>query len=115
MITQQDLQEAIAECQGKRNPDASTCIKLAAFLTIQRELYGQEPEAHPVPTYTHSPPPPEPAERSSIVEFDSGSEFSDAIRGRNQAEIWPVMDELMQTLRAIFPRLYVSVMDRLDG
>ena len=41
MITEKDLQEAIAECQGQRNPNASTCIKLAAFLTIQKELFGK--------------------------------------------------------------------------
>ena len=39
MITEKDLQEAIAECKGKRNPDSSTCIKLAAFLIIQEHLY----------------------------------------------------------------------------
>ena len=47
MITEQDLREAIAECQGQRNPNANTCIKLAAFLTIQRELYGKEQEDEP--------------------------------------------------------------------
>ena len=35
MITEMDLQEAIAECQGKRNPNADTCIKLAAFYIIK--------------------------------------------------------------------------------
>ena len=40
MITEKDLQEAIAECQGERNPNANTCIKLAAFYTIRNELFG---------------------------------------------------------------------------
>ena len=39
MITEQDLQEAIAECQGERHPNANTCMKLAAFYTIKNELY----------------------------------------------------------------------------
>ena len=34
MITEQDLLEAIAECQGQRNPNANTCIKLAAYYII---------------------------------------------------------------------------------
>ena len=49
MITEKDLQEAIAECQGQRNPTTSTCIKLAAFYTIRRELFGEEKEAGPLP------------------------------------------------------------------
>ena len=46
MITERDLQEAIAECNGERNPNANTCIKLAAFLTIQKEMFGK-PEEKP--------------------------------------------------------------------
>ncbi len=48
MITEHDLQEAIAECQGKRNPDANTCIKLAAFYTIKEHLFPKNIEAIPV-------------------------------------------------------------------
>ena len=36
-------------------------------------------------------------------------------RGRPQAEIWPLMDEMMDTIHAIHPRLYSAVMDRLRG
>ena len=42
MITEKDLQEAIAECQGERSPNASTCIKLAAFYTIKEHLYPDQ-------------------------------------------------------------------------
>ena len=45
MITEKDLQEAIAECIGQRNPNANTAIKLAAFYTIKRELYGEDKDA----------------------------------------------------------------------
>ena len=30
--------------------------------------------------------------------------------GRWQDEVWPVMDELMTTIRTIYPRLYDAVM-----
>lgn len=40
MITDQALQEAIAECNGKKNPDANTCMKLAAYYTIRDHLGG---------------------------------------------------------------------------
>ena len=107
MITEQDLQEAIAECQGQRNPNANTCIKLAAFYTIRRELFGEEKDAERQPGYSYAAPPPD------VISFSSGSEFSEAIKGRPQAEVWPVIDELMETVQAIEPRLYNAVMDKL--
>ena len=106
MITQQDLKQAIAECQGVRNPTASTCIKLAAFLTIQRELYGEEKYAVQLPEYSYAPAPDQ-----IIAEGDS--EFAKLIDGRSQMEVIPVMDELMTTLQIIQPRLYNAVMDKL--
>lgn len=109
MITEQDLQEAIAECQGQRNPNANTCIKLAAFLTIHRELFGEGKEAGPLPGYSYAmQTEPEPT-----ILNDSGSEFAEAINGRPQAEVWPLLDEMMETIHAIHPRLFRAVMDRL--
>ena len=110
MITERDLEEAILECRGQRNPSASTCIKLAAFLTIQRELYGKVEEIQePVPSYSYAPP-----EVADEVTYDSGSTFSDAIKGRPQDDIWPVMDELMSVLQATNPRLFNGVMRKLE-
>ena len=112
MITEKDLQEAILECQGQRNPTATTCIKLAAFLIIKRELYPeQEPEPFNEPPTVYSYAQPEPA---GTVTYDSGTEFSELINGRNQEDVWPVIDELMDVLHTINPRLYDGVMRKLD-
>ena len=48
-----------------------------------------------------------------MIENDSDSAFAKAINGRPQKEIWPLMDEMMETIHAIHPRLYRAVMDRL--
>lgn len=109
MITEKDLQEAIAECKGQRNPNASTCIKLAAFYTIRRELFGEEKNDERLPAYSYAPAP----ESEPMIENDSDSEFARVIDGRPQKEIWPLMDEMMDTIHAIHPRLYNAVMDRL--
>lgn len=113
MITEHDLDEAIAECIGQRSPNASTCIKLAAFYTIRRELYGR-PEEKPEPVYSFSPGPPN-EETISTVIISGGSDLAEAIRGKDQAEVWPVIDELMQTVQALYPRLYRSTMEELRG
>ena len=109
MITEQDLQAAIAECQGVRNPTASTCIKLAAFYTIRNELFKDYEE---VPMYSRSGPPVEQAEE--YINYDSGSEFSQVINGMPSRDAWAVIDELMDTLQVINPRLYAGVIQKLE-
>ena len=48
MITEKDLQDAIAECQGERKPNANTCIKLAAYFTIYDHLFPKEAAFFPL-------------------------------------------------------------------
>jgi hypothetical protein len=113
LITEKDLQEAIAECQGQRNPNASTCIKLAAFLTIQREMYGKnEPDQPITPRYSYAAEPSEQVE--TTIDYYSDTEFSKAIDGRSAADIWPIMDELMSVLQATNTRLYNGVMRKIE-
>lgn len=129
MITLQDLNAAIAECQGERNPNANTCIKLAAFLTIRKEMFGEErkPTVTPVlqgystqaapqivfPSVPSQTAPPAQEQAETIIDFDSGSEFSRAIDGRDAYSVWAVMDELMEVLNATNPRLFNGVMRKI--
>ena len=108
MITEVDLKEAILECQGQRNPTANTCIKLAAFLIIKKELYGEEKEPElPAPQYSFAPDP------NQIVAA-SETDFARAIDGKAQKDVIPILDELMSTLQMIQPRLYDAVMAKLS-
>ena len=102
MITEKDLEQAIAECQGERSPNANTCIKLAAYYTIKKALYGE-------PTYSFAA-----GKAENTIDYDSGTEFTRAINGRDPEEIWPVIDELMTTVQALMPRLYDGVMRKLQ-
>lgn len=109
MITEQDLKEAIAECQGVRNPDANTCIKLAAFLTIQKEMFGdpQEPQR-----YSFASAPMEQIE--TVIEYESDTDFSRAIHGREAWEIWEIVDEAISAIQVLNPQLYKSIMRKIE-
>ena len=115
MITEKDLQEAIAECQGQRNPNASTCIKLAAFLTIQKELF-EKPEqfeavekSEPIKTYSF-----EAADsKEKIVDYPVNTEFGNLIDGQIAADVWDVMQELMDALKITNPKLYSFAIRKL--
>ena len=110
MITEKDLQEAISECLGQRNPNANTCIKLAAFYTIRREMFG---ETEPIQTPVYSQAGyDEKTER--IVNYTGESEFSKIINGMDAGHAWRVMDELMKTLAVLHPKLYNGVMIKLE-
>lgn len=104
MITEHDLKSAIAECQGDRNPNANTCIKLAAYYQILDRLYGKE------------------LQETSGYSFSSGnpgipysdSPFSVAVEKKGIENVFPVLDELMETLYVINPPLYDSIMRKIE-
>ena len=115
MITEHDLQEAIAECEGQRNPNANTCIKLAAFYTIRQHMFGGSEMPSEVfhdedrQSYSYASS----NASQAIVEAHSGTEFEDAVNGMAFDVFLDVMDELMSTLQIVQPRLYASVIRKL--
>ena len=133
MITLYDLEEAIAECQGERNPNANTCIKLAAFYTIRKEMFPDNAQNAPEATQAHTQgaeampsinvrsgysgdrEPSEPSEQAeTTIDYNSGTEFSEAIDGLHADEVWPIIDELMSVIQATNIRLYNGVMRKID-
>lgn len=104
MITEHDLHTAIAECQGERNPNANTCIKLAAFYTILNYMFPEEKPVEQRYSYASAP---------DSIQIESNSEFADVINGKRQRDVWPVLDELMETLHVIQPKLYAAVIEKL--
>lgn len=105
MITEHDLREAIAECQGVHDPSSSTCIKLAAYYTLLDHLY--EPVSDPIPSYSFAEPP------NTTLTYTSGTEFGKTVRGMDSAKVLAVIDEAMSLIQGIHPRLYAAVMEKL--
>lgn len=103
MITEHDLHEAIAECQGQRNPNANTCIKLAAYYIILEHL-EQKDEG-----YSYSAPP-----MPTVSRYTSDTEFGRAVEGKDIDELLPLIDEIMSALSVIQPRMYDAVMRKLE-
>lgn len=115
MIYEKDLDESIARYQGEVNPSIETCCKLAACLTVKKELFGnpeQLERAEDAHSYSYAAAPAEPVENS--IDYYSDTDFSRAIDGRDPADIWPIIDELVSTIQVIQPRLYDTFMRRLS-
>ena len=110
MLRERDIDEAIAECVGEKNPTARTCAKLASYLTIKKEMFGAKPSPakRETPSYSYAAYP------GKTIWYSSHTDFSRAIRGKNDAEIWPIIDDLMSTLQIEYPLLYDGIMRKLD-
>ena len=93
LITRSDLLDAIAKCQGQKNPNANTCIKLAAYYTI----LDHTPEEKFDYSYADEPL----------------SEFKYIISKKSSDRVMSVMDDLMEELQRVNPKLYYATMERL--
>ena len=110
MITKYDLDQAIAECQGVRDPNANTCIKLAAYYTIRQAMFGdgdKENAVKMIPQYSYATGP--------AISYTGDSEFASIINGRDPNSVWAVMDELMVVVQVTNPKLYSAVIMKLKG
>ena len=112
MITEQDLQAAIAECEGVRNPNANTCLKLAAYYTIKDKMYPtdlQEPEKTVEPVFYSRSAPPE------RLTYESNTAFGQIVKNHDPAEIMAAVDELVETVKILNPRLYAGFIRKFDN
>lgn len=112
MITEHDLAEAIAECEGQRHPNASTCLKLASFYIIRDKMFPKQQENEPM-FYSTKSEEQQMNEKAEHVENES--EFRQAVIGLSLNEVVEIMDELMETLKVISPRLYDGVMRKVTN
>lgn len=105
MITEQDLREAIAECEGVRHPTSSTCIKLAAYYAILKNMQSTDEEQDERPVrYSY--------ETRDDVKY-SNSEFSQIVKEKGLSNCFPVIDEIIGVLGVINPSMYQNALQRL--
>ena len=113
MITPKDLQEAIAYYSGKVDPKPNDALMLAACYTLQDHLLPEtKPEAA---AYSIASEPPEINYSYSGANMEAVGEYGDsdflmAVSSKNPAAVWAIMDDLMDTLRVSYKRVYDRVL-----
>lgn len=105
MITMHDLEEAIAECQGQPNPNANTCIKLAAYYIIKNEMTGKD-----MPSFSFSPSQ---TISNDNINIQGDSDFLKKINNKPVNDTLLIFDEIMSTLHIVNPKLYEAAMRKL--
>ena len=116
MITEKEVAQAIEECM--RDPiTGNKRAVLADLIIIQDYLFGEptratEPPQMPMPMQSYSAPPMEQVE--IYVETNSDSEFLKVVNGRKAERVWKLMDELVEAVKILHPRMYTTFIDKVQ-
>lgn len=106
MVTEKELLQAIGELEDKSSSSYDACAKLATFYTLLDKVYGMGNQyaesANPVQTVYEE-----------VVANAGDSEFLQHVHGMDANDAWLLMDELMDTLKIVNPRLYNGVIRQL--
>lgn len=110
MIHYDEVQAAIAECEGVRRPNANTCLKLAALYTIRDNMQTQKTRTkEPQAGYSFAA-----EEKPHATRYESETEFGHIVTGKDADAVFSVVDELLSTLQGMIPRLYAGVIGKLQ-
>lgn len=107
MFTKAELIDAINELTDGKHT-IQNCERLAAIYTVLDHLY---PSDEPI-MMSYSGDTAGPSEDAKVGRHGD-SEFLRAISTKDNHEAWLLMEELMETLSVINPRLYDGVMRKI--
>lgn len=102
MFSKSELLRAIEELE-EAPATFQNAEKLATFYTLYDHLFTEGKMVQK----------PEPAREVKIDKY-GGSEFLEAIAGEDAEHVWLIIDELMETIKALQPKLYQATMDRIN-
>lgn len=102
MFSKNELLDAIDELE--MSPATyQNAEKLATFYSLYDHLYGDR-----------SRTPAVESSREVIIRTNGDSEFLQAVSGKKSEDVWQVMDELMETIKMLQPRLYQATLERIS-
>ena len=116
MLTEREVLQAIDECMAEPMTGNKRSV-LADLFIIHDHLFGEpmkatEPPQTPIPMQSYSAPPTEQVE--TIVETNGDSEFLKAVDGRKAGRVWKLMDELVEAVKILHPRMYTTFIDKVQ-
>jgi len=101
MFTKNEILDAIDELE-EAPATYQNAEKLATFYSLYDHLFVKQEPMNRIESI-----------REVIVGKYGDSEFMRVIEGKKAEDIWSVMDELMQTIRMLQPRLYNATIEKL--
>lgn len=115
MITEREVAQAIEECLQEPVTGNKRAV-LADLIIIQDYLFGEPTQAQEapqqMPMQSYSAPPAEPAE--TYIQTSGDSEFLKTVNGRKADKVWKLMDELVEAVKILHPRMYTTFIDKVQ-
>lgn len=115
MITEKEVVQAIEECMREPVTGNKRSV-LADLIIIQDYLFGEPMQAQdapqPMPTQSYSAPPVEQVE--NCIQTNGDSEFLKAVDGRKADKVWKLIDELVEAVKILHPRMYTTFIDKVQ-
>ena len=115
MITEKEIAQAIEECMREPVTGNKRAV-LADLIIIQDYLFGAPMQAQevpqPMPAQSFSAPPVEQAE--TYIQTSGDSEFLKAVDGRRADKAWKLIDELVEAVKILHPRMYTTFIDKVQ-
>ena len=116
MITEEEIEQAIKECLREPVTGNKRAV-LADLIIIQDYLFGEPMQAQktkqPPPMQSYSATPIEQVE--NYIQTNGDSEFLKAVDGRKADKVWKLMDELVEAVKILHPRMYTTFIDKVQG
>ena len=95
MISKDKLDKEILELETRHDTTYATCERLAWLYIVRDHITGQQ-AVQPTP-----------------LAVDPSSAFLQVVDGKDSVAVFAVMDDLMDTLRVVAPRVYASVLEKI--
>lgn len=115
MITEKEIAQAIEECMREPVTGNKRAV-LADLIIIQDYLFGEPVQAQeapqPMPMQSYSAPPMEQVE--NYIQTTGDSEFLRAVDGRKADKVWKLIDELVEAVKILHPRMYTTFIDKVQ-
>lgn len=115
MITEKEVAQAIEECLREPVTGTKRAV-LADLIIIQDYLFGEPTLAQevtqPMQMQSYSAQPTEQVE--TIIETNGDSEFLKAVDGRKADKVWKLIDELVEAVKILHPRMYTTFIDKVQ-
>lgn len=94
MISKRELEQAIRECENGR-VSYQNCEKLATFYTLYDHLYAEYPQEEVMD---------QPRVQSKILEMAGD---------KDAVQVWALVDELVDAVQVLNPKLYQNFITKL--
>jgi hypothetical protein len=105
MFTRAELDDAVNELLGGKH-SIQNCEKLAAIYVVLDHLYGEE---KPMMQVSHD------NKIESEVGYYGSSNFLKTIAGKSAKDVWRLMDELVEAITVLNPRLMNNFYEKLNN